>query len=162
MQRQSVAEAYSTVIQPIQAAIQLKSTYNIRVINLSGDNQSRKLQTGSLSQAVEQAWRAGIVVVVSAGNDGRDNSFGTNGYGMIEAPGNDPYVVTVEAMNSKGNRDRADDAMTGYRSKGPTAIDHIVEPTHSQSVKFSSPPPIVRPECSEDRARGAPEVSWRV
>jgi hypothetical protein len=42
-------------------------------------------------QAVEQAWNAGIVVVVAAGNDGRDNSAGTSGYGTITAPGNDPY-----------------------------------------------------------------------
>jgi len=32
---------------------------------------------------VEAAYRAGIVVVVAAGNDGRDNSFGTNGYATI-------------------------------------------------------------------------------
>ena len=30
-------------------------------------------------QAVESAWRAGIVVVVAAGNDGRDNSLGRGG-----------------------------------------------------------------------------------
>lgn len=46
-----------------------------------------------LCQAVEAAWKAGIVVVAAAGNDGRDNSAGTDGYGTIEAPGNDPYVI---------------------------------------------------------------------
>jgi len=39
---------------------------------------------------VEAAWRAGIVVVVAAGNEGRNNTFGTDGYGLIESPGNDP------------------------------------------------------------------------
>jgi len=81
-----------------------------------------------LCQAVEAAWNAGIVVVVAAGNDGRDNSFNNNGYGTINAPGNDPYVITVGAMNTMGTPDRSDDVMTTYSSKGPTAIDHIVKP----------------------------------
>jgi len=119
----------STVIAAIQAAIQLKDTYNIRVLNLSlGRPVYESYTQDPLCQAVEQAWQAGIVVVVSAGNDGRDNSAGTSGYGTIEAPGNDPYVITVGAMNSKGTPDRADDVMTSYSSKGPTAIDHIVKP----------------------------------
>jgi Subtilase family len=79
-----------------------------------------------LCQAVEAAWKAGIVVVVAAGNDGRDTS--VNGYGTITAPGNDPYVITVGAMNTMGTPDRSDDVMTTYSSKGPTAIDHIVKP----------------------------------
>src|SRR6266704_3212891 len=79
-------------------------------------------------QAVEAAWHAGIVVVVAAGNDGRTNYSVLNGYGTITAPGNDPYVITVGAMNTKGTPDRSDDVMTSYSSKGPTAIDHIVKP----------------------------------
>jgi len=119
----------STIIAAIQAAIQLKDTYNIRVLNLSlGRPVYESYAQDPLCQAVEQAWRAGIVVVVSAGNDGRDNSAATSGYGTVEAPGNDPYVITVGAMNSKGTPDRADDVMTSYSSKGPTAIDHIVKP----------------------------------
>ena len=119
----------SLVIQAIQAAVQLKDTYNIRVINLSvGRPVFESYVQDPLCQAVEQAWRAGIVVVVSAGNDGRDNSMGTNGYFTIEAPGNDPYVITVGAMNTKGTPDRGDDVMTTYSSKGPTVIDHIVKP----------------------------------
>ena len=41
------------------------------------------------------------MVVVAAGNDGRDNTAGTYGYGTITAPGNDPYVITVGAMNTR-------------------------------------------------------------
>jgi serine protease AprX len=48
-----------------------------------------------LDKAVEQAWQAGIVVVVAAGNYGRDNSNNNNGYATITSPGNDPYVITV-------------------------------------------------------------------
>jgi len=81
----------SYVINAIQAAIELKSTYNIRVINLSlGRPVYESYTVDPLCQAVEQAWKAGIVVVVAAGNDGRDDSAGTNGYATISAPGNDP------------------------------------------------------------------------
>ena len=119
----------SAVIQAIQAAIQLKTTYNIRVINLSlGRPVFESYKQDPLCLAVEQAWKAGIVVVVSAGNGGRDDSFGTAGYGMIESPGNDPFVITVGATNSKATPDRGDDVMTTYSAKGPTAIDHIVKP----------------------------------
>src|SRR6266852_4852986 len=93
----------STVISAIQTAIQLKNQYNIRVMNLSlGRGVYESASLDPLCQAAEQAWKAGIVVVVAAGNYGRLNTFGNNGYGTITAPGNDPYVITVGAMNTKG------------------------------------------------------------
>ena len=119
----------SSVIAAIDRAIQLKSKYNIRVINLSlGRPVYESYTLDPLCQAVEAAYQAGIVVVVSAGNDGRDNSAGTNGYGTITAPANDPYVITVGAMKSMGTPTRADDQIATYSSKGPTAIDHIAKP----------------------------------
>jgi len=119
----------SSVIAGIEQAIQLKNRYNIRVINLSlGRPVSESYTLDPLCQAVEAAWKAGIVVVVAAGNDGRDNSMGTNGYGTITAPGNDPYVITVGAMKTNGTPSRSDDTIASYSSKGPTVIDHIVKP----------------------------------
>src|SRR6266852_3484630 len=74
----------STVIAAIQQAITLKSQYNIRVINLSlGRGIFESYTLDPLCQAVEQAWNAGIVVVVAAGNYGRDNSNNNDGYGTI-------------------------------------------------------------------------------
>jgi serine protease AprX len=119
----------TSVINAIYQAILVKGQYNIRVMNLSvGRPVYESYKLDPLCQAVEAAWRAGIVVVVAAGNDGRNNSFNNNGYGTINAPGNDPYVITVGAMNTMGTPDRSDDVMTTYSSKGPTAIDHIVKP----------------------------------
>jgi serine protease AprX len=66
--------------------------------------------------------------VAAAGNDGRDNSVGNSGYGTIEAPGNDPYVITVGAMKTEGTPTRTDDRIASYSSKGPTVIDHVVKP----------------------------------
>jgi subtilisin family serine protease len=119
----------SAVIKAIETAINLKSKYNIRVINLSlGRGVFESYQQDPLCQAVEQAYNAGIVVVVAAGNGGRDNSYGTNGYGTITAPGNDPYVITMGAMKTMGTPTRADDLIATYSSKGPTLFDHVVKP----------------------------------
>ncbi len=121
--------ADSTVISAIQQAISLKSAYNIRVINLSLGRQVYESYTlDPLCQAVEAAWKAGIVVVAAAGNQGRNNSMGTNGYGTIAAPGNDPYVITVGAMKTNGTYSAIDDTIASYSSKGPTGFDHIVKP----------------------------------
>ena len=119
----------SDVIAAIQRAIQLKNAYNIRVINLSlGRPIYESYTLDPLCQAVEAAWQAGIVVVTAAGNSGRSNVNGSNGYGTIIAPGNDPYVITVGAMNTKGTTWRWDDVIASYSSKGPTLHDHIVKP----------------------------------
>ena len=59
----------SGVIAAINKAIALKSQYNIRVLNLSlGQPVYESYQVDPLCQAVEAAWKAGIVVVVAAGN----------------------------------------------------------------------------------------------
>jgi len=119
----------SGVIAAIDQAINLASVYNIRVINLSlGRPVFESYTADPLCQAVEQAWKAGIVVVVAAGNDGRDNSWGNAGYGTIDSPGNDPYVITVGAMKTEGTYTRTDDLIASYSSKGPTLIDAVVKP----------------------------------
>jgi serine protease AprX len=119
----------SSVIAAIQTAINLKSTYNIRVINLSLGRQVYESYTlDPLCQAVEAAWNAGIVVVAAAGNQGRNDSAGTSGYGTIAAPGNDPYVITVGAMKTADTPTRSDDTIASYSSKGPTPFDQVVKP----------------------------------
>lgn len=119
----------SDIILALDTAIQLKETYNIRVINLSlGRPVFESYRLDPLCQAVEAAWKAGIVVVVSAGNDGRDNSHGNEGYGTISAPANDPFVITVGSMKTEGTPTRTDDLIASYSSKGPTQVDHIVKP----------------------------------
>jgi len=46
------------------------------------------------SPGVEAAWKAGIVVVVAAGGDRREQHFEVQGYALT--PANDPYVITWE------------------------------------------------------------------
>ncbi len=119
----------SAVISAIDRAIALQSTYNIRVLNLSlGRGIYESYALDPLDQAVEAAWNAGIVVVVAAGNSGRDNSLGTHGYGTISVPGNDPYVITVGAANMHNQFTQGALTVASYSSKGPTLIDHFVKP----------------------------------
>jgi serine protease AprX len=119
----------SAVISAIDRAIALKGTYNIRVMNLSlGRPIYESYKTDPLCLAAERAWKAGIVVVVAAGNYGRNNLSGNNGYGTVTSPGNDPLVITVGAMKTMSTTSRADDVIASYSSKGPTLGDKVVKP----------------------------------
>ena len=119
----------SAVIAAIEEAIALRSTYNIRIINLSlGRPIYESYALDPLCQAVERAWKAGIVVVVAAGNDGRNLNLNPDGYGTINAPGNDPYVITVGAVRTMETPDLNDDLIASYSSKGPSFIDAVAKP----------------------------------
>ncbi len=119
----------SGVISAIQVAINLQSKLHIRIMNLSlGRQVFESYRLDPLCQAVEAAWKKGIVVVAAAGNYGRDNSMGTNGYATITSPGNDPYVITVGAMKTEGSPLRSNSLIASYSSKGPTLLDHVVKP----------------------------------
>ncbi len=101
----------------------------IRVVNLSlGRPVFESYKLDPLCKAVEAVWKAGITVVVAAGNDGRFDNGINKGYGTINSPGNDPYVITVGAGNPRGTELRTDDIPASYSSKGPSAIDHVVKP----------------------------------
>ncbi len=119
----------SDVIDAIDQAIRMKDIYNIRVMNLSlGRPFYESYQVDPLCRAAQKAWDAGIVVVVAAGNLGRENSAGNEGYGTITAPANTPSVISVGAMKTMDTPSPADDEIASYSSKGPTLIDHVVKP----------------------------------
>ena len=66
---------------------------NIRVLNLSFGTQSlQSYQVDPIAFAVENAWRHGIVTVVSGGNDGTS-------FESLRDPGVDPYVLSVGAAD---------------------------------------------------------------
>ena len=112
----------SVVIAAIEKAVQLKSKYNVRVINLSWAVRSLKAcKHDPLCQAVDAAWKSGIVVVVAAGNLGRD------GYGTVLSPGNSPHAITVGCMKTEETMDTSDDRIASYSSRGPSFIDLIRE-----------------------------------
>ncbi len=118
----------ANVIRAIDYAIEHRAQYGIRIINLSlGGPVLQSWRDDPLCQAVERAYRAGIVVVASAGNFGKD-AYGRQVYGAVTVPGNSPFAITVGAVNTKGTAFRSDDVMATYSSKGPTRFDHLVKP----------------------------------
>ena len=61
------------MIDGLQFAVDHKSDYNIRVLNLSlRSTHPESYKTDPLDAAVESAWFSGIVVVAAAGNKGDD------------------------------------------------------------------------------------------
>jgi serine protease AprX len=110
------------VINGIAFAISHRGDTNLRVLNLSLQSTS----TGSYSNdpldaAVEAAWANGIVVVAAAGNSG------TSAGAVDHAPGNDPYVISVGAVNDQGTADTSDDAAVSWSSYG-TTVDGFAKP----------------------------------
>jgi serine protease AprX len=111
----------SVVIAGLQWAVNHEALYNIRVLNLSFGTDSRQpYGIDPLDFAVEQTWRAGIVVVVSAGNRGPDAE-------TIDKPADDPYVITVGAVDTKQTTSASDDAVAPFSAHGPTQ-DGFVKP----------------------------------
>ncbi|HLG58015.1 MAG TPA: S8 family serine peptidase [Vicinamibacterales bacterium] len=116
------------VIEAIDWAVKNSRRYNIRVINMSlGGASHQGWRDDPLCQAVERAYRAGIVVVASAGNFGK-TADGRSIYGGITTPGISPFAITVGALDTKGTPWRSDDEVATYSSKGPTIFDRLVKP----------------------------------
>jgi serine protease AprX len=71
----------------------------VRVVNLSfGTDSVQEYQVDPLAAAAENAWRHGLVVVVSGGNEGPDS-------GRLTDPAIDPYLLAVGAADSGGRVD---------------------------------------------------------
>ncbi|HET6533677.1 MAG TPA: S8 family serine peptidase [Actinoplanes sp.] len=87
---------------------------NIRVINLSfGTDSLQDPKYDPISYAVEAAWRAGIVVVVSVGNDGPTDT-------RVGNPALNPYIIAVGGSDTAGTLGRNDDKMGTFSTRGNT------------------------------------------
>jgi serine protease AprX len=112
----------SKILAGIQWIVAHKDTYGIRVLNLSlGSDSGQDYRLSPLDFAVERAWQAGIVAVVSAGNSGPKAQ-------TVHKPGDDPYVVTVGASNDEGTQSVKDDRVPVFSSRGPTRANGFVKP----------------------------------
>jgi serine protease AprX len=113
----------SSLVAAIAWAIVHRSQYNIRVMNISVEGEVESPAAyDPVDRAVDAAWKAGIVVVCAAGNEG---DFGQGG---ILSPGNDPYAITVGAADTQQTADTSDDQVCAYSSVGPTIYDEFAKP----------------------------------
>ena len=111
-----------TLISGLQWAVDHRSSYGIKVLNISlGFMPSKSTVINPLDRAVEAVWNSGIAVVASAGNAGPFN-------GTILSPGDDPLVITAGALDDMATASVTDDEMTDFSSAGPTSPDGWVKP----------------------------------
>jgi serine protease AprX len=111
----------STVIKGVEWCIQNKDAYGIRILNLSlGSSATLSYKNDPVCQAVEKAWKAGLVVCIAAGNSGPES-------GTINSPGTHPDVITVGALNDINPEQPGGSIVADFSSRGPTK-DDLVKP----------------------------------
>jgi len=99
----------SDVIAAAQWILKNHRQYNIRVANFSLHSATpTSFRWDPLDKAVEKLWFDGVVVVAASGNQAQ----GGKSTPMAYAPANDPFVITVGALDlhNSTNPDRADPA----------------------------------------------------
>jgi serine protease AprX len=102
----------SDVVSGLQWIYENRTKYNIRVVNLSlNSSMAQSYHTSPMDAACEILWFNGVVVVVSAGN---------NGSATLFPPANDPFVITVGATDDKATASIADDTVTTFSAYGFT------------------------------------------
>src|SRR5438105_10929578 len=111
----------SVVIAGLQWVVAHENDYNIQVLNLSfGTDSTQSYVVDPLDYAVEQVWQSGIAVVVAAGNRGP-------AAGTINKPADDPFVISVGAIDTQKTMTRYDDEGANFTSRRPTQ-DGIAKP----------------------------------
>jgi serine protease AprX len=112
----------SQVIAAIDWVVENKNhdpAFPIRVINLSyGSGGNPSSTTDPLQFAVEQAWKAGIVVVAAAGNENKT---------MQSSPATDPFILSVGAARTAGTPQNSDDTISTFTNgkKATRSIDLV-------------------------------------
>ncbi|MFZ0159133.1 MAG: S8 family serine peptidase [Kineosporiaceae bacterium] len=99
---------------------------NIRVLSLSyGTDATSWSLSDPMTYAVEQAWNAGIVVVVAGGNDGTDRL-------TLANPAMDPRIIAVGASDAQGTLDTANDTVPYFSARGNLLrhVDLVAPGTH--------------------------------
>ncbi|MFP5331135.1 MAG: S8 family serine peptidase, partial [Acidimicrobiia bacterium] len=84
---------------------------DVRVLGLAfGTDSNQSPAVDPLAYAVEQAWNAGIVVVVSSGNDGNDQP--------LRNQARHPSVIAVGGVDTRGTHGTGDDRVLEFSNCG--------------------------------------------
>src|SRR3954447_4660222 len=107
----------SDIITACQWILDNKAKYNIRVANFSlHSSYATNFYRDPLDQAVEKLWFGGVTVVAAAGNYG----VATGPSGVKYSPGNDPFVITVGAVDLGNSTRQWDDTVPSWSAYGYT------------------------------------------
>jgi serine protease AprX len=120
----------SDVIAAADWILQNKNQYGIRVANFSLHGaQPSTFRFDPLNKAVERLWFSGVVVVTAAGNYGDQES------GVLYSPANDPFVITVGAVDLQGSTSTNDDIAAPWSAYGST-LDGFAKPELSAPGRY--------------------------
>src|SRR5579862_5667813 len=112
--------------------LQNRNLYNIRVANFSlAATDPASVFFDPLDQAVESLWLNGVTVVAAAGNYATDGQSS----GVLYAPGNDPFVITVGASDTLDTVDTSDDVSAPWSAWGYTP-DGFMKPDLSAPGRY--------------------------
>jgi serine protease AprX len=137
----------SDVIAAADWLLANKDIYNIRVANFSlHGSQPSTFRFDPLNRAIEKLWFSGVVVVAASGN------YGATQTGVKYSPGNDPFVITVGAVDIEGTIKPSDDLAAPWSAYGYT-LDGFAKPEISAPGRYmvgAVPPmatlPLERPD----------------
>jgi len=123
----------SQVIAGIDWVVQHKDDagVHVRVLNLSfGTESPQAADLDPLAYAADVAWRHGIVVVTSVGNDGRTDR-------QVSDPAINPSVLAVGAADTHGSSNAADATVAPFSSLGDATrhADLLAPGVHMVSLR---------------------------
>ena len=122
----------SDVIAAADWIYQNKDANNIRVANFSlTGTVASSVRYDPLDKAVEKLWLSGVVVVAAAGNYAQSGAES----GVLYAPANDPFVITVGAQDLVGTLTSADDVTAPWSAWGYTP-DGFAKPELSAPGRY--------------------------
>ena len=103
------------MLRGLQWVYDNRGSTNIKAVNLSvASATAESYLTSVVDAAVEQLWLNGITVVVAAGNRGA--AVDAEWY----APANDPFVITVGALDDNLTTAPGDDSLATFSGRGMT------------------------------------------
>jgi serine protease AprX len=107
----------SAVIEAAGWILEHKDRFNIRVANFSVHTATpTSIRFDPLDRAVEALWLSGVVVVAAAGNYAQES----RASGVPFAPANDPFVITVGAVDTRNTMGTGDDFVAPWSAYGYT------------------------------------------
>jgi serine protease AprX len=122
----------SDVIAGAEWIYEHRQSLNIRVANFSLHSaRPSNFTTDPLDRAVEKLWFGGVVVVVAAGNYGIEGGPS----GVKFSPGNDPFVITVGALDLNGDLKPKDHDVPSWSAYGRT-FDGFMKPDISAAGRY--------------------------
>lgn len=121
LNKETIHYLFIGIDSAIAWVIDNKDKYDTKILNLSlGTPANNPTKADPLVRAVNKAVKAGITVVVAAGNSGPELQ-------TILSPGNSPLAITVGAVDSRKSKSRNTYTVAPFSSRGPTK-EGIVKP----------------------------------